>query len=159
MNIRTEGYDHDDRPFETKREEWYHKRPPKWLLAPLLLVLVGATAAAWAERHDDWNGASGYNDRLPRAAVAYQGQVWVPEGSPVILPDRRMVQVGETVEDLNLYTVSVPVGGGGGAAARPLVSTEQVFLRVGADQYQPVTLRRVGTNVSPIGPEQLDDHD
>ena len=162
MEIRTEDHRHDDPSGTTTthtRSEWYHKRPPKWLLAPLLLVLVGAVGIAWAEQREDrWNGAGGYNDRLPRASVAYQGQVWVPEGNPVLLPDRRMVKVGETVEDLDLYTVSIPAGGGGGPAAQPLVSANQVFLRVGPDQYQPIHLRQVGNpNTMPLGPRVDDD--
>ena len=157
MEIRTEGTRHYEEPGHHRRD-WYRKSPPKWLLAPLLLLLVGAVGAAMADREGGWNGASGYDDRLPKASVAYQGQVWVPEGNPVLLPDRRMVRVGETVEDHDLYTVSVPApGGGGGPVAQPLVSPNQVFLRVGPDQYQPINLKRVGNVTSPIGPTIDDD--
>jgi hypothetical protein len=135
------------------RDEWYHKRPPKWIAAPLLLALVVVGVAAANERHDNWQGANGYGDQLPHASVAYQGQVWVPQGAPVLLPDRRMVKVGETVEGHDLYRVSVNGGGGGGSVAQPLVSPETVFLKAGQDQYQPLLLRHIGS-VGPaiVGP-------
>jgi hypothetical protein len=105
------------------------------------------------DRHHDWQGANrGYNEgQVARAAVAYQGQVWLPQGAPVILPDRRMVRVGDTVEGLDLYQVSIPTGGGGGPVAQPLVPANQVFMRVGADQYQALNLVHLD-NRGVVGP-------
>lgn len=151
LNAHVHTHTHD----APVRHEWYHKSPPKWLLVPLLLLLVGAGAAAMNERHHNWQGADnrGYNQegQVARASVAYQGQVWLPQGAPVLLPDRRMVKVGETVEGLDLYQVSIPTGGGGGPVAQPLVPANQVFLRVGADQYQALNLVHIGNN-GLVGP-------
>lgn len=117
-------------------------RAPRWLLLPLFLLLLVLFAVPWRQVdelgwHDRGDGGA-----MTNAPVAYGGQVWVPAGPALLLPDRQMREVGEAAGGGRLYAAPVLPGGGGGLAdAR---TGEQRYVRVGQDQYQPVMLVNVG---------------
>lgn len=116
----------------------------RWLLAPLVLALL-AIMAIWAAQTSN-DRPAGQQASLPLVPLAQHGQVWLPQGPPVLLPDRQMVAIGETVGGLALYEAPVPAGGGGGLVA-PNPHNRSIYVRVGEDQYQRVVL-------TPVTPRQ-----
>lgn len=119
----------------SKRQDW---RKLALIPALLLLAVLIAYLASQANPHHDAVSRVG----LAAAPVAHSGQAWVPQGAPVLLPDRQMQRVGESADGVALFAAPVPLGGGGGLA-RPNLTDGPVYMRVGPDQYQRLMLAHV----------------
>lgn len=132
-----ERYEHEHEP---RRKP--HGPAPRWIAAALLglgLLVAIPLAMQHEDRRDAWRPAGA--DGIALAPLARSGQVWVPEGPAVLLPDRHMRAVARTTEGQDLYMLMAPEGGGGGAVAPNAAG--RYFLRVDDDAYQAVVLRNL----------------
>lgn len=126
------NYEGDERHVRHERRS----SVPRWLAAAMLGLLL-LVLLPLAMNHDRRPAAWREDGRALTAPISYDGRVWVPDGAPVLLPDRHMRSAAEAVGGTELFVVAPEVGGGGGFAA------DRHYVRIEADRYQPVVLRHL----------------